>query len=92
MRTATFPAVRTTPVMRDLAESSLNSGETLSQFIEDSLRRNIELRLSDKAFVARAMQARDVAKQSGQYATVADTMNKLREIQASTSKSLNAKQ
>ncbi len=80
MRTATFPSVRTAPATRELAESVLNAGETLSQFIEDSLKRNIVHRQADKAFIARGLKARDDAKQSGQYVTVAQTMVRLRAV------------
>ena len=38
MRTATFPVVRTTPETRALVESTLRPGETLSTFIEESVR------------------------------------------------------
>jgi hypothetical protein len=84
MRTATFPSVRTTPATRELAQSVLNAGETLSQFIEDSLKRNIEHRQADRAFIARGLAARDEAKQSGQYVSVAHTMARLRAVQAAS--------
>ncbi len=84
VRTATFPSVRTTPATRELAESVLNAGETLSQFIEDSLKRNIERRQADKAFIAKGLKARDDAKQSGQYVTVAHTMARLRAAHIAT--------
>lgn len=84
MRTATFPSVRTEPATRELAESVLNAGETLSQFIEDSLKRNIEHRQADKAFIERGLKAREDAKQSGQYVTVAHTMARLRAAHIAT--------
>jgi predicted transcriptional regulator len=80
MRTATFPALRTSPDMRQMAESLLNTGETLSTFIEDSLKRNIERRQSNRDFIARGLKAGADARETGRYVSVEQTMTRLRAI------------
>jgi len=44
MKTATFPSLRVDPELREAAESVLQDGETLSGFIEASVRETIERR------------------------------------------------
>jgi predicted transcriptional regulator len=66
--------------MRQLAESLLNTGETLSTFIEDSLKRNIERRQFDRDFIARGLKAGADAKETGRYVSVEQTMSRLSTI------------
>jgi hypothetical protein len=56
MRTATLPAVRTTPETRQLIESVLREGETLSMFIEETARKHAQWRKEDEAFYAEALR------------------------------------
>ena len=51
MKTAAIPAVRVSPELRQAAEEVLRSGETLSGFVEDAVRRNVEFRHAQKAFI-----------------------------------------
>ena len=67
MKTATIPALRVEPKLREAAQSVLSSGETLSSFVEESLRANIERRLHNQAFIARGLASRDEAKKSQEY-------------------------
>ncbi len=67
MKSATIPSLRVTPELRDAAESVLQEGETLSSFVEGSLRQQIEHRRAQQAFIARGMAARDEARVSGEY-------------------------
>ena len=53
MKSATIPALRVQPELRQAAEEMLQPGETLSGFVEESLRRNMERRLAQRAFLAR---------------------------------------
>ena len=57
MRTATFPAVRTTPETRAFVEAALRQGETLSTFIEESVLERAKRRKEDDEFYARAIAA-----------------------------------
>jgi hypothetical protein len=67
MKTATFPSLRVEPELRDAAESVLQDGETLSGFIEASVRETIERRRTRAEFMARGMASRDEAKRTGVY-------------------------
>ena len=80
MKTATIPPLRVEPQLREAAERALRDGESLSSFVEDSLRANIARRLHQQAFVERGLRARDAARASGDYASTEDVMNALRDI------------
>lgn len=67
MKTATIPALRVEPKLREAAQSVLASNETLSSFVEESLRANIERRLHQNAFIARGLASRDEAKATQEY-------------------------
>ena len=77
MKTAAIPPVRVSPELRQAAESVLQSGETLSGFVEDSVRRNVEFRYAQKAFVERGLAAGAAAKKSGKYVSAAAVLDKL---------------
>ena len=67
MKTATFPSLRVEPELRDAAESVLQDGETLSGFIEASVRETIERRRTRAEFIARGLASRDEARRTGVY-------------------------
>jgi predicted transcriptional regulator len=67
MKTATLPSLRVEPELRDAAEQVLEHGETLSSFIEASVRETIERRQARAEFIARGLAARDDARSTGQY-------------------------
>lgn len=67
MKTATLPSLRVDPELRDAAESVLRDGETLSGFIETSVRETIERRRTRAEFIARGMASRDDAKRTRIY-------------------------
>jgi predicted transcriptional regulator len=77
MKTATMPALRVRPELRQAAEEILRPGETLSAFVEDSLRRNVELRRAQQEFIARGLASRDAARESGEYVSAKKVLNKL---------------
>ena len=80
MKSATIPPLRVTPDLRKEAESVLREGESLSSFVEDSLRRQIENRKLQSEFIARGLVARESAKSSGEYASKEEVMDSLRGI------------
>jgi len=80
MKSATIPPLRVTPELRNEAESVLKEGESLSSFVEDSLRRQIEHRKLQSEFLTRGLAARESAKFSGQYASKKEVMDSLRGI------------
>ncbi len=67
MKTASLPSLRVNPELRSAAESVLQEGETLSGFIEDSIRSNIERRRNQKVFIARGLLSREKAKETVEY-------------------------
>ena len=79
MRTATLPSVRVTPAVRALAESVLKEGETLSMFVEDSVRRQAQIREEDRVFYARGLASLERVRAGEKTFTVAEVMQNLRE-------------
>ena len=77
MKTATFPSLRVDPALRQAAEDVLHEGESLSGFVEHSVRAQIELRTSQDAFIARGLAARDRAKNTGVYVSSTAVLKKL---------------
>ena len=86
MKTATMPALRVEPELRQAAEEMLRPGETLSAFVEDSLRRNVELRRAQQEFIARGLDSRDAAKKSGIYFSADEVLQELDDMLASARK------
>ena len=80
MKTATIPALRVGPALREAAQSVLASGETLSSFVEESLKANIERRLHNQAFIARGLASRDEAKRTGEYYSAESVLAELDDI------------
>jgi hypothetical protein len=78
MKTATIPSLRVAPSLRKAAEDVLHEGESLSGFVEASLRAQIELRKNQKAFIARGLTSRNRAKRNGVYHDAAEVMNELK--------------
>ncbi|CDZ29490.1 MULTISPECIES: YlcI/YnfO family protein [Rhizobium/Agrobacterium group] len=79
MKTATIPSLRVDPELRAAAESVLKEGETLSAFMEESLRRQVDYRKTQAEFIARGLKARDEAKRTGVYYSSEDVLNMMRE-------------
>jgi predicted transcriptional regulator len=77
MKTATMPALRVQPELRQAAEKMLQPGETLSGFVEESLRRNVERRQAQQEFLARGLASREAAKLSGDYVAASVVLAKL---------------
>lgn len=67
MKTATIPSVRVEPDFRAEVEAVLADGETLSEFVEASVRAGVERRRVKAAFVARGLRSRDEARRTGDY-------------------------
>ncbi len=80
MKTSTIPPLRVTPELRAAAESVLEEGETLSAFVEHSLRTQIERRQSQKEFIARGLRSRDEAQTTGEYFSTEDILGDLDEL------------
>ena len=77
MKTASLPSLRVDPQLRDAAESVLQEGESLSSFIESSVRETIERRRIRAEFIARGLASRDDATRTGIYYSVNDVREML---------------
>ena len=73
----TVPSLRVSPELRQQAEAVLEDGETLSAFMLDALRRNIDLRETRKEFVARGLVSAAKAKETGKYIPASRVVAKL---------------
>lgn len=62
MKTATMPALRVDPELRQAAEAVLHENESLSAFMEAALREGVARRCLQREFVARGLDARDQAR------------------------------
>jgi Arc/MetJ-type ribon-helix-helix transcriptional regulator len=67
MKTATIPSVRVDPEFRAEVESLLGEGETLSEFVEASVRASVQRRRIQAEFIARGLRSRDEARRTGDY-------------------------
>lgn len=80
MKTATLPSLRVDPALRQAAEAVLHEGESLSSFMEQSLRDEVNRRRMQAEFIARGLAAREEARRTGVYYTVDEVMGSLRHI------------
>jgi predicted transcriptional regulator len=67
MKTATFPSLRVDPDLRQAAEEVLQDGESLSSFVEQSIRESVERRQAQREFIARGLRSREDARRTGAY-------------------------
>ncbi len=77
MKTSTFPSLRVDPALRKAAEDVLQEGETLSSFVEHSVRAQIRLRQQREEFIARGLASRDKASVTGIYYEAAEVLEEL---------------
>ena len=82
MKTATFPSLRVTPELRQAAEQILQEGETLSSFVEQSIRESIGRRQVQQEFIARGLSSRDDARQTGKYTSADAVIDRLEQMLA----------
>lgn len=67
MKTATIPAVRVEPQLRDEVESLLGEGETVSEFVEAAVRASVQRRRAQAEFIERGLRSRQEAHRTGDY-------------------------
>jgi hypothetical protein len=80
MRTATLPAVRVSPETRNLIESVLKEGESLSTFIEQTAKLQATSRKEDDAFYARGLAAAKRVDAGGKTYSHKEVMKELRDM------------
>jgi predicted transcriptional regulator len=86
MKTATLPSLRVEPELRDAAESVLQEGESLSSFIEASVRETIERRRVRAEFIARGLASRAAVRRGGAVYSVDEVHAELRSMLAQAKK------
>ena len=67
MKTATLPPVRVLPEFRAEIQSLLGDGETLSEFLETSVRDSVQRRRNQQEFVRRGLASLENARLTGSY-------------------------
>lgn len=80
MKTSSIPSLRVEPELRQAAESVLRDGETLSSFMEESLRASIRQRKVRAEFIARGLASRAESQRTNQYFSADDVLNELNDI------------
>ena len=90
MKTATIPSVRVEPDFRAKVEAVLAEGETLSEFVEASIRASVERRQAQAEFIARGLRSRDKALRTGEYVDADVVLKTLeRKLQAARTRMTN---
>ncbi|GAB6042182.1 YlcI/YnfO family protein [Endothiovibrio diazotrophicus] len=77
MKTATIPSLRVEPELRKAAETILEEGETLSGFVEQALREQIQRRRNQREFIARGLAAREEARRNDDHRTTEELLDEL---------------
>jgi Arc/MetJ-type ribon-helix-helix transcriptional regulator len=77
MKTATIPSVRVEPELRAEVESLLADGQTVSEFVEASVRAAVQRARDQSEFLARGLQSLEDARQTGDYVDADKVMQKL---------------
>ena len=77
MENASVQTLEVNGTLSAAAKSVLQEGETLAGFVEEAIRLNIAHREAQREFLARGMLAREEAKQSGQYVSSDEMLNRL---------------
>lgn len=77
MKTSTIPSLRVEPEFREQLESVLREGETLSSFVEASLRERVRSRIEQAEFVARGLASLEEVKRGGKTYTIDEVLGRL---------------
>jgi predicted transcriptional regulator len=91
MKSATFPSLRVDPALRKAAEEVLLYGESLSSFVEQSVRDQIERRRAQEEFIARGLAARDKARRADNHVSSAIVLKNLKSRLAKAKRKIGAK-
>lgn len=77
MKTALIPQVRVEPELRLALESVLREGESISEFVETSMRSAVEFRRVQKSFQERGERAWKRYHRTGEHASPESILSKL---------------
>lgn len=77
MKTATLPDIHVSPNLRQEIEGVLEYGETLSQFVEGAVRREVDKRKHQAEFVRRGIAAIRETRHMGNGVPVSEVVARL---------------
>jgi len=77
MKSATIPSIRVEPELRQQVEGVLAEGESLSAFVESSVRDSVRRRRTQAEFIDRGMTSLATARQTGVYVDAGVAVRKL---------------
>jgi len=77
MKTSTIPSLRVEPGLRTAAEAVLTEGETLSSFVEQSIREGIQRRQAQREFIARGLKSSRSALRNQDYVPADKVLGRL---------------
>lgn len=80
MKSSSIPSLRVEPALRKAAERVLREGESLSNFLEESLRAGIQHRQAQQEFIARGLASRDEAKRTAEYFSADSVLDELQTV------------
>lgn len=86
MKDATLPSLRVERELRAAVEAVLHEGETLSAFVLEAVRLNVERREAQREFIARGLSARDEAHTGGTYLSADEMLAQLDAVLAAARK------
>jgi len=78
MKSSSIPSLRVEPELRQAAESVLREGESLSSFMEESLKAGIQHRKAQQEFIARGLASREEAQKTGEYFSAGAVFDELK--------------
>ena len=79
MKSAVIPQVRVEPELRAELEAALHQGETLSEFVETSVRNAVAFRRAQAHFHARGQAAWEEFQRTGMSYSVDEVLDTLRQ-------------
>ncbi|WP_449426872.1 YlcI/YnfO family protein [Rhodanobacter umsongensis] len=80
MKSASIPSLRVDPELRQAAAAALREGESLSSFIEQSLRDQVARRQLQHEFRANGLASRDEARRTCEYFEAKSVQAELRDM------------
>jgi len=78
MKSTQLPPVRVSPAVRQEIESSLQGGETLSQFIEKAATSAARARIAEQAFLERGRASLERATRTGRFFPADEVLGAMR--------------
>ncbi len=92
LKTANFPSLRVDPELREAAQGVLREGESLSSFVEQSIRESIDRRHAQADFIHRGLISRDLARTENAYVSSEVVIGRLEAMLARAKRSAKARE